>query len=96
MKLETLKVGTQLKVVKDIYYIIEDSMDECSFMTKEELFDQLSHLCVIGDIWEVVEDDGEKWLKCTSGKWEGEYNDGWFEADDMFEKGAFKIITTPS
>ncbi len=92
MKLETLELGTKLIVVKDIYYITEDSMDECSFMTKEELFDQLSHLCVVGDVWGVIEDDGGKWLQCIAGQWEGEYNDGWFDADDILNKGAFKII----
>ena len=92
MKLETLEIGTRLKVIKDIYYITEDSMGECSFLTKEELFDQIAHLCVVGDVWGVIEDDGEKWLQCISGKWEGEFNDGWFEADDMLDKGAFEII----
>ena len=92
MKLETLELGTKLVVVKDIYYITEDSIDECSFMTKEELFDQVSHLCVVGDVWGVVEDEGEKWLQCTTGKFESEYNDGWFDADEMFNKGVFKII----
>lgn len=92
MKLETLETGTKLKVVKDIYYITEDSIDECSFMTKEELFDQLTHLCIIGDIWEVVEEDDEKILQCTLGEWKDEYNDGWFDADEMIEKGVFEVI----
>lgn len=92
MKLETLEIGTKLIVVKDIYYVTEDSMDECSFMTKEELFDQLSHLCVVGDVWKVIEDSGGKWLQCITGKWEDEYNDGWFDADEMFNKGVFEII----
>ena len=35
MKLETLEIGTRLKVIKDIYYITEDSMGECSFLTKD-------------------------------------------------------------
>jgi hypothetical protein len=92
MKLETLEIGTRLKVIKDIYYITEDSMEECSFLTKDELFDQISHLCVVGDIWGVIEDDGQKWLQCIAGEWESEFNDGWFDADDMFDKGVFEII----
>jgi hypothetical protein len=92
MKLETLEIGTRLKVIKDIYYITEDSMEECSFLTKDELFDQISHLCVVGDIWGVIEDDGQKWLQCIAGEWESELNDGWFDADDMFDKGVFEII----
>jgi hypothetical protein len=92
MKLETLEIGTRLKVIKDIYYITEDSMEECSYLTKDELFDQISHLCVVGDIWGVIEDDGQKWLQCIAGEWESEFNDGWFDADDMFDKGVFEII----
>jgi hypothetical protein len=47
---------------------------------------------VDGDVWGVIEDDGGKWLQCIAGQWEGEYNDGWFDADDMLDKGAFEII----
>ena len=92
MKLETLEIGTKLKVVKDIYYISDGRMLDGECLTKEELFDQVSHLCVVEDVWEVIEDDGGKWLQCIAGQWEGEYNDGWFDADDMLNKGAFKIM----
>jgi hypothetical protein len=92
MKLETLEIGTKLKVVKDIYYVSDGRSLDDEFLTKEELFDQVSHLCVVGDIWEVIEDNGGKWLQCITGNFEGEYNDGWFDADDMLNKGAFEII----
>jgi hypothetical protein len=92
MKLETLEIGTKLKVVKDIYYVSDGRSLDDEFLTTEELLDQVSHLCVVEDVWEVVEDDGEKWLQCILGKWEGEYNDGWFDADDMLNKGAFEIM----
>ena len=92
MKLETLEIGTKLKVIKDIYYVSDGRMLDGECLTKEELFDQVSHLCVDGDIWGVIEDDGEKWLQCIAGQWEGEYNDGWFDADDMLDKGAFEIM----
>lgn len=92
MKLETLELGTKLVVVKDIYYVSDGHSLDGEFLTKEELFDQISHLCVVGDVWGVVEDEGEKWLQCITGKFESEYNDGWFDADDMIDKGVFKII----
>jgi hypothetical protein len=92
MKLETLEIGTRLKVIKDIYYISDGRMLDGEHLTKEELFDQVSHLCVDGDVWGVIEDNGEKWLQCIAGQWEGEYNDGWFDGDDMLDKGAFEII----
>jgi hypothetical protein len=93
MKLETLEIGTKLKVVKDIYYVSDGRSVDNEYLTKEELFEQVSHLCVVGDIWEVIEDDGEKWLQCISGEWKDEINDGWFEDEDMIEKGAFEILT---
>jgi hypothetical protein len=92
MKLETLEIGTKLTVIKDMYYIVEGDSLEGEFLTKEELFDQISHLLVIDDVWEVIEDEGEKWLHCLSGKMEDEINDGWFDADDMLEKDVFQII----
>jgi hypothetical protein len=93
MKLETLEIGTKLKVVKDIYYIHEDSMGECLYLTKKELFDELGHPCVLNDIYEVIEDEGEKYILCISGTYKGETNDGYFEVDDMIEKDVFEIIT---
>jgi hypothetical protein len=93
MKLETLEIGTKLKVVKDIYYVSDGRSIDSEYLTKEELFEQVSHLCVIGDIWEVIEDDGEKWLQCVSGEWKDETNEGWFEVEDMIEKDVFEIIT---
>lgn len=92
MKLETLEIGTRLKVIKDIYYVSDGRSLDGEHLTKEELFDQVSHLCVDGDIWGVVEDDGEKVLQCIAGQWEGEFNDGWFDPDDMLDKGVFEII----
>jgi hypothetical protein len=92
MKLETLEIGTRLKVTKDIYYVSDGRNLDDEFLTKDELFDQISHLCVAGDIWGVIEDDGQKWLQCIAGKWEGEFNDGWFDADEMLDKGVFEII----
>ena len=92
MKLETLEIGTKLKVVKDIYYVIGDSIEECSFLTKEELFDALTRMCAVNDIYEVIEDEYGKWLQCISGEWEGDTNNGWFEVNDMIEKGVFEVI----
>jgi len=92
MKLETLEIGTRLKVIKDIYYVSDGSGLDDEFLTKEELFDQIAHICVVGDIWGVIEDEYGIWLQCIAGKWEGEFNDGWFEANDMLDKGVFEII----
>jgi hypothetical protein len=92
MKLETLEIGTQLKVIKDIYYVGDGRSLDDEFMTKEELFNELTHVCVEGDIYEVVKDEYGTWLECKEGKWTGESNDGWFDVDDMINKGVFEII----
>lgn len=89
-----IEFGMKLKVVKDIYYVVEDSIDECSYLTKEELFNSVSHVLVEGDIWEVVggDWDDEMGAKCIEGKWKDEYSEGWWDLDDMINKGAFEVI----
>lgn len=84
-----LEIGTKLKVVKDIYYVVEDSIQECSYLTKEELFESVSHLLVKDDVWVVVEDN---MVECIEGSWKDEYNDGWFDFEDMYNKGVFEVI----
>ena len=84
-----LEMGTKLKVIKDIYYIIEDSIEECSYLTKEELFESVSHLLVKDDVWVVVEDN---MVECIEGSWKDEYNDGWFDFEEMYNKGVFEVI----
>ena len=84
-----LEIGTKLKVIKDIYYIVEDSLDECSYLTKEELFESVAHLLVKDDVWVVVEDNV---VECIEGSWINEYNDGWFDFEEMYNKGVFEVI----
>ena len=84
-----VEIGTKLKVIKDIYYIVEDSLDECSYLTKEELFESVSHLLVKDDVWVVIEDNV---VECIEGSWINEYNDGWFDFEEMYNKGVFEVI----
>ena len=92
MTFEELEVGTQLKVIKDIYYVGDGRNLDDEFMTKEELFNKLSHVCVKDDVWEVVEiNEYGTWLECKAGKWHGESNDGWFDVDDMINKQVFEV-----
>jgi hypothetical protein len=92
MKLKTLENGTKLKVTKDIYYIVEGDIDECEFMTYEELMHGITKVLVKDDVYEVIEEDGDKFILCIEGSWEGDTNDGWFDVDDMLDKGALEII----
>jgi hypothetical protein len=79
----------KLEVIKDCYYITEDSLQECTYLSKEELFDSLAHLLVVGDIWETDKEYPE-YLVCVSGEWEGELSDGWWEYEKL--KDYFKEI----
>ena len=84
--------GQKFKVVKDVYYVSEDSSLECEFLTKEELMEQIAHVCVKDDVYEVVEEAGMIYFDCISGKWEGESNDGWFDWEEMIEKDIFEEV----
>ena len=87
-----VEVGQKFKVVKDVYYVSEDSSLECEFLTKEELEEQLAHVCVKDDVYEVVEEDEMIFFNCISGQWEGESNDGWFDWEEMIEKNIFEEV----
>jgi hypothetical protein len=78
----------KLEVIKDCYYVSDGRALDNEYVDKEELFNMVSHLLVIGDIWETDKDDPE-FFACISGEWEGELNDGWWEykrLKDYFKK----------
>lgn len=93
IKIKDLKLGQKLKVIKDVYYVSDGNVLDDEYLTKEELFEKLAHLCVVDDIWEVV-DEGEYgvFLNCIEGTWKGESSDGWFNDDDMLNKNIFEFI----
>ena len=87
-----VEVGQKFKVVKDVYYVSDGRSIDGEYMTKEELMEQVSHLCVKDDVYEVVEEAGMIYFDCISGQWEGESNDGWFDWEDMIEKDIFEEV----
>ena len=93
IKIKDLKLGQKLKVIKDVYYVSDGNVLDDEYLTKEELFEKISHLCVVDDIWEVV-DEGEYgvFLNYIEGTWKGESSDGWFNDDDMLNKNIFEFI----
>jgi hypothetical protein len=93
MNTENLKPGTKVKVIKDLYYLPEDTISECEYFTKEELFFNLAQLLVVDDIWEYLgkEDGIDNW-ECINGAWKGEYNRGWWDLENIAEKGCFEVI----
>ena len=72
----------KLKVIIDCFYISDGRSFEWEYLTKQELFNIANHLLVVGDIWETSTEYPEL-LICTSGVWEGEYNEGWWEYEDV-------------
>jgi hypothetical protein len=84
--------GLKFKVVKDVYYISDGRSLDGEFMTKEELMEQITHMCVKDDVYEVVEEEGIIYFDCISGQWEGESNDGWFDWKEMIDKDIFEEV----
>lgn len=84
--------GLKFKVVKDVYYISDGKSLDGEFMTKEELMEQVAHVLVKDDVYEVVEEEGMIYFNCISGQWEGESNDGWFDWEEMIDKDIFEEV----
>jgi hypothetical protein len=90
MKIEDLNIGDKLVCVKDIYYVSEDNGMDCEFITFDELMDKVAHLCVKGDVYKKMF-DYEGGFLCISGRWYSEFNDGWFDMQEMIDKGVFVL-----
>jgi hypothetical protein len=88
IKLEDLKNGMKLRSLKRVYYVSKDSLDE-GLMLWEELVDNVSCVINIGEIKEVLVEDGEVFL---IDEVLGESNEGWYGVEDMLKKGVFEII----
>ena len=95
MKIEDLKVGDSLRVTKDVYYVSEDMVSDGEYYTKEELFEGVAHMLIVGDVWIFVGMDSynEPSLKCVeSEEWKDEWNEGWWSLDHMLEKNCFELV----
>jgi hypothetical protein len=81
-----------IKVIKDAYYVSED-LTSIGMVNKDEFESSFSHVLVVGDIWESIEEQGH-WndinFKCIEGKWEGDENDGWWDYKD--NEGYFIVM----
>lgn len=86
IKLENLKEGMKLRSIKNVYYVSRDYLDE-GLMLEQELFDNLTLLIVKGSIWEVGKDEEELFVV-----YDGESNEGFFDLEEVLEKGVFEII----
>ena len=86
IKLEDLKEGMKLRSVKSVCYVDEMSLED-GLLLEEELFERVNWIIKKDCIWEVGEDEDGKYVKsgwCS--------NDGWFDLEEVLEKGVFEII----
>ena len=86
IKLEDLKEGMKLRSLKRVYYVSRDEIEE-GVMLWEELVDCVSCLIEKDCIWEVEIDEDEVYVV-----YDGESNEGWFDLEEVLEKGVFEII----
>ena len=79
----------RLKVKEDMYYVSDGNVIDNQYLSKKELLETFAHILVEGDIWETDKDDPKLFI-CVEGKWEGEYNEGWWEYEVLEE--FFEIV----
>jgi hypothetical protein len=87
------KIKTMIiKVIENGYYVNED-LTGLGLVDQKTFESSVSHLLVVGDVWEKVEGEGE-WsdlnFKCIEGKWKDEESDGWWDYKGM--EGYFEIV----
>jgi hypothetical protein len=87
IKLEDLKNGMKLRSLKKVYYVDRDSLDE-GLMLWEELVDNVSLVIRRGKEYRVSIEDEEVFLIDEN----EEYNEGWYNVEEMLKKGVFEII----
>ena len=87
IKLEDLKNGMKLRSLKRVYYVSKDSLDE-GLMLWEELVDNVSLVIRRGKEYRVSIEEEEVFLIDEN----EEYNEGWYNVEEMLKKGVFEII----
>jgi hypothetical protein len=86
IKLEDLKEGMKLRSLKNVCYVDEVSLDD-GLLLEEELFERVNWVIKKDCIWEVGVDEGEVYVV-----FDEESNEGWFDLEDVLEKGVFEIV----
>jgi len=86
IKLEDLKEGMKLRSLKNVCYVDEVSLDD-GLLLEEELFEMINWVIKKNCIWEVGVEEDEVYVI-----YDGESNEGWFDLEEVLEKGVFEII----
>lgn len=80
----------KIQVIEDCYYVSDGRVMEDEYLSKEELFNSITHLLVKGDVWETDKENPEYFVCVESENWLGELNDGWWSYEEL--KHFFKEI----
>jgi len=80
----------KLEVIKDCYCVFNGHDLEDEYLTTEDLFNNITHLLMVGDIWETDIDNSEDFICIKSEHWLNDSNDGWWEY--KWVKDFFKVI----
>ena len=86
IRLEDLKEGMKLRGIKNLYYVSKGNLEE-GLMLWDELVDNVCLMIMEGSIWEVGKDEEELYVV-----YDGESNEGFFDLEDVLEKGVFEIV----
>ena len=86
IRLEDLKEGMKLRGIKNLYYVSKGNLEE-GLMLWDELVDNVCLMIMEGSIWEVGRDEEELYVV-----YDGESNEGFFDLEEVLEKGVFEII----
>lgn len=87
IKLEDLKEGMKLRSLKNVCYVDEVSLDD-GLLLEEELFERVNWVIKKDCIWEVSRLYGDEVYVVFN----EESNEGWFDLEDVLEKGVFEIV----
>lgn len=87
IKLEDLKEGMKLRSLKNVCYVDEVSLDD-GVLLEEELFERVNWVIKKDCIWEVSRLYGDEVYVV----FDEESNEGWFDLEDVLEKGVFEIV----
>jgi hypothetical protein len=83
----------KIKVIKNAYYVSED-LTNIGMVDQDTFESSFSHLLVVGDVWESIDDEegnfSEQFFKCIEGAWEGEVSDGWWDYKGF--EGYFEVV----
>jgi hypothetical protein len=92
-EIKNLSINNELKVIKSLFYMSDGCLREDEWYSKEEVFESLVNIICEGDVWKVIGfKDNKVELLCIEGSMKSEFNDGWFDLEDVYDRNCFELI----